>query len=589
MYAAEIDAQRALKRWLTPRRRGLEKIALRGTWFDEEDVTKLLRLSLPGIDEVAALIEIARVGADKRFGLIVVDTAPTGHTLRMLTMPKTLGRLASTLDRLMGKHRVMARALTGTYVEDDSDALIAEIDTYARRLGSLLQDSSSTHMTWVTLPETMSVEETRDAAVALARNRIQLRDVIVNRLTPPPPQPCRWCESRRAFEAQAIRALRLPNVNAIEVATRSIEPRGIKALTLMGDEIAAQRRADGVFAQPTRGVKRRIAVSTVTTRRRNPDRGFATERARLLLFGGKGGVGKTTCAAATALSLAAAAHHPVLLLSTDPAHSLTDVLGQPVSNTPRRLRGLPASLRVREIDAARQLDRIRNRYARTVDGFFDRLASGRSTAVQVDLSADRDAIHSLIELAPPGLDELAAIIDVLDAIDSDVPGTLVIDTAPTGHALRLLEMPELVHDWVKVLMSILLKYQPIARIGELGSALVQLSQGLGRLRASMTDPTRTSFIVVTRGAILPSEETVDLLRRLARLHVHVPVVIVNAVGRGTCRRCQTEARIEGQQIRALRRRIPPRILMTIAPTELPPPHGRTALVRWQRLWRRFES
>jgi arsenite-transporting ATPase len=406
----------------------------------------LLGLSLPGIDEVAALIEIARVGADRRFGLIVVDTAPTGHTLRMLTMPKTLGRLASTLDRLMGKHRVMAQALTGTYVEDDSDALIAEIDSSARRLASLLQDSSSTHMTWVTLPEAMSVEETRDAAGVLARSSIQLGDIIVNRVTPPPPQPCRWCDSRRASEAQAIRKLRLPNVRAIEVAARSTEPRGIKTLARMGEEITAQHQGESGVARSTRGVKRRIAVSTVTTRTTNPDRGFVALEGRLLLFGGKGGVGKTTCAAATAVSLAAAPH-PVLLLSTDPAHSLADVLGQPVSNIPRRLRGLPASLLVREIDAARQLDRIRKRYARTVDDFFDGLASRRSTAVQVDLSADRDAMQSLIELAPPGLDELAAIIEVVDAVDSDVPGTLVIETAPSGLALRLLEDPEFVLYW----------------------------------------------------------------------------------------------------------------------------------------------
>ena len=92
---------------------GIEQIALRGTWLDQEDVARLLRLSLPGIDELAALLEIARAGRSRRFDLIVVDTAPTGHTLRMLAMPETLGGLARVFHRMQAKHRVLVEALKG--------------------------------------------------------------------------------------------------------------------------------------------------------------------------------------------------------------------------------------------------------------------------------------------------------------------------------------------------------------------------------------------------------------------------------------------------------------------------------------------
>jgi anion-transporting ArsA/GET3 family ATPase len=78
--AVEIDAAAALGRWLDTRRRHLERIALRGTWLDDDDVSRLLRLSLPGIDELAALLEIARFASGGAYDLIVVDTAPTGHT-----------------------------------------------------------------------------------------------------------------------------------------------------------------------------------------------------------------------------------------------------------------------------------------------------------------------------------------------------------------------------------------------------------------------------------------------------------------------------------------------------------------------------
>jgi len=111
LHGVEIDAARALERWLADRRDTLERIALRGTWLDEDDVARLLRLSLPGIDELAALLEIARYARSGRYDLIVVDTAPTGHTLRMLAMPGTLRSVAQVFDHMQAKHRVLVEAL----------------------------------------------------------------------------------------------------------------------------------------------------------------------------------------------------------------------------------------------------------------------------------------------------------------------------------------------------------------------------------------------------------------------------------------------------------------------------------------------
>ena len=586
MYAAEIDAGKALDRWLASRRAALEQIALRGTWLDEEDVAGLLRLSLPGIDEVAALLEIARFGGDVRFDRIVVDTAPTGHTLRMLSMPETLQRIAEVFERLHAKHRVMVEALTGTYVADSADALIAEIYREGRDLASLLRDRGTTRVSWVSLPELMAVEETGAAAAALAKSHIPLAEVIVNRVTSRPSDRCRWCEGRVVLEQHAMRRLRkrMPRVPAIEVAARATEPRDVRALNAIGLEIDARR----VLTASSRLTRLPGRIMPVTDGRRRSSHVFELPASRLLLFGGKGGVGKTTCAAALALSLARRTREPILLLSTDPAHSLADVLGQSVGGAPRSVLGAPPNLRVREIDATRELNRIRARYARSVDALFDRLARSTSS-VHIDVSHDRNAMHGLIDLAPPGIDELAAIIEVADSIEADSTRTIILDTAPTGHALRLLEMPELVHDWVKALMSIVLKYQPIGGVEELGPALVQLSRGLGRLRGLIADRDNTSFIVVTRAAALPRAETVDLIAALNRLDVHVPAVVINAVGRGTCRRCQSEARIERRHIAAIYRETPRSATIVIAPAELPPPHGANALRRWARSIRPFNG
>ena len=585
--AVEIDAPRALERWLSKRRDAFERIALRGTWLDRDDVSRLLRLSLPGIDELAALFEIARLARTGRYDLIVVDTAPTGHTLRMLTMPESLRGLARVFDQMQAKHRVMVEALRGGWLPDAEDALIGEIDREGRDLHTLLRDAAVVHVSWVTLPEMMSIEETADAAAGLSSEGIPLRDVIVNRLTPRPGRRCGRCDGRRVLERRALVAMRarVPAVPLIGVAEQSAEPRGPRALASIGAGIAAGRPALSDTRESGKPVWRAPARSALHADMLPL---IAGDETRLILFGGKGGVGKTTCAAAAALALASAGPgRPVLLLSTDPAHSLADVFGTPIADSATTIRGGPPNLEMREIDAARAFHRVRDRYATAIDSLFDRLTRHSSASgVGVDAGHDRQVMHGLIDLAPPGIDELAAVIDVTDAIDSSATSIVVMDTAPSGHALRLLEMPALVQDWTKALMSILLKYQPVVGVGELGAVLLRLSQGLGRLRRLLADSRRTSFVVVTRAAALPRAETQRLMRRLHGLHIHVPVTIVNAVGRGTCARCRAAAVVEQREITRLQRAMPRQISIVLAPAELPPPHGSAALGRWQRTWRR---
>lgn len=585
LYGVEIDAAQALERWLGARRDAFERIALRGTWLDREDVSRLLRLSLPGVDELAALLEITRLAGAGRYDRIVVDTAPTGHTLRMLTMPESLRAIASVFDRMQAKHRLMVEALRGAWAPDQDDRLIEEIDRRGGDLHALLRDPARVHMSWVTLPEPMAAEETADAAASLSAAGIPLREVIVNHLTPPPARRCGWCDGRRTLERGAVAALhsRLRGIPLIGVHARPAEPREIRTLEDIGKEIGSNA---GAMSPGSGGPARTWRAQGPLERDGHACVGIGTDRTRLILFGGKGGVGKTTCAAASALALAAAApERRVLLLSTDPAHSLSDAFGTPLTDSAAAVRSGPPNLLVRELDAAQKFRQVRSRYAAAIDGLFDRLTRDRSGRIGVDAGQDRQVMHALIDLAPPGIDELAAVVDVTDAVESGTADLVVMDTAPTGHALRLLEMPALVQDWVKALMSILLKYQPVVGVGELGAVLLQLSQGLGRLRALLADAERTSFVVVTRAAALPRAETARLRRRLERLQVDVPLVIVNAVGRGTCGRCRAAARQQQLEIARLARDVPRATPVALAPAELPPPHGVRRLARWQRAWR----
>jgi arsenite-transporting ATPase len=585
LHAVEVDAARALASWLERRRALLEQIALRGTWLDADDVARLLRLSLPGIDEIAGLLQLGEFAHSGRYDHIIVDTAPTGHLLRMLGMPAVLEGLALVFDRMQAKHRTMVEALRGRWTPDAADALLRGIDEQARRLGAILRDPTRCLVGWVTLPERMAIEETSDALRVLNGQHITVDRVIVNRITPPPRTPCRWCAGRRRIEREAFVALeQRVEMTGLAIGTLPAverEPRGIASLRALGRHLEKRggrpsRRA-GRFAPFTASLPTGAEPVEATA--------IVPGGTGLVLFGGKGGVGKTTCAAAAAIDVALSSPDlRVLLLSADPAHSVGDVLDAPVCDDPHPIPGGPPNLLVRELDAGKAFAALRDRLAEGIEDLFLRVGGS---------AADRQAMRDVLELAPPGVDELAAIIDVTEALDGTGSAPrcdlIVIDTAPTGHAFRLLEMPGLVHDWVRTVMAILLKYEPVVRIGALGAVLLRLSKGLGRLRALLGDAARTRFVVVTRAAALPRAETVRLLERLHAASIAAPLVIVNAVGAGTCSRCRGERRRQQEEVLALARKLTRRgaskPLLLLAPAMVPPPSGAPSLRGFLRQWR----
>jgi len=577
LFAANVDGARAFARWLEPRKALLASVAVRGTYLDEEDVSRLLKLSLPGIDEVIGLLEIVRMvrEAPEPYSHVIVDTAPTGHTLRLLASPALLGKVAVLLDRLQSHHRAVVSALRGSYRADEADSMIVEMDRDGEALAAMLRDRANTTVTWVTLPEPMALEETSDALGSLEAAGIHVQRLIVNRLTAPPPQPCTWCDARRRFESRAIGpvARRFAGREILAMPDLSPEPRGVPAL---------RRAAKAMGPWTAMGLPPK-GGSRLTSRIDNEAAASFSWKIdstqKILFFGGKGGVGKSTCAAAAAIQLAD--HNRVLLLSTDPAHSLGDVFGVTLDNTPRPVPGAPPGLHVREIDAHAEMDRFRTKYVQAVDEAFARIAR---TA-----GGDQTTFRELIDLAPPGIDEVIAVADVADAIAGDKAeyDVVVVDTAPTGHALRLLQTPAVLRDWALALMAILLKYREIVGAGTLASLLVQLSKRLRALQDILADASRSRFVIVTRAARVPIDETLALIEALRPIGLAVDAVIVNAVGAGDCSRCQAARRAQQQdaaRLRAGKAASKPYAIIE-APAEIPPPHGAARLRSWGLAWR----
>jgi arsenite-transporting ATPase len=587
LAAVELDAPRAFARWLRDHRGALGDILRHGTWLDSDDVDALLDLSFPGVDELVGLMEIDRLASAKHYQLVVVDTAPTGHTLRLLAAPETVGVVAGVLDVLQAEHRLIRDQLARvTRGPEAADRLIAMLAAQAAETAARLRDRRHTSFHWVTLPEMMSVDESLDAMAALERAGIRVDEIIVNRVLPRA-RPCPLCDRRRAEEHRVLAVVRrrLGRRRTMRVIPAAVkEPRGLPALARIGRTLAgATLSATKVFSSVS-------LVSSVGESSESPSHTIAPESlpalrgASLIFIGGKGGVGKTTVATAIALRLARAApKRRVLLLSTDPAHSLADVLGAPVTDEAATVRHGPTNLLVRELDAPRALAQKRA----DLEAALNEIASAFGIGEQSS-SADRAA--ELMNLAPPGIDELFGIMSVVDArADFDV---IVVDTAPTGHALRLLQTPDAAREWTQALLRVLLKYRGLVRPGRLAQELVGVAKSVRELQTLLRDGTRTRFIAVTRAAEVPRLETERLLRRLQRLQVSTPAVVVNALTRapGACARCRAIAGAERRSLAALRRtlqrsrRRPGHCAIIETPLSAPSPTGVSALEKWAGQW-----
>jgi arsenite-transporting ATPase len=582
LEAIDLDARRAFGRWLRDERQALGDVLEHGTWLDRADVEALLALPIPGVDELVGMLEIVRQAAARGCERVVVDTAPTGHTLRLLASPEAVAAVSGILASLHREHRLIREQLARVVRPEAADRLIDRLAGEADATSALLRDRDRTLIHWVTTAEELSLAEMADGLAALTRSGIPVADAIVNRLVPDGP-PCPVCDRQRSDQRAALARWRRSAIGHLAVRTmfeEAAEPQGTARLAALG----ARLRTDAVSAAVAlgrRGLSRATGRVAVSAARRAPDtarRSFRTAiaGASLLFFGGKGGVGKTTAAAASALMLARESSGRVLLLSTDPAHSLGDVLGEVVGAGAAPLKSGPPNLDVWELDAAAALASRRVQIEEAL----------REIVAAVGSAVDVTAASDLIDLAPAGLDELVGILSVIES--RAAYEAIVIDTAPTGHALRLLEMPDVAREWLKALLRVLLKYRDVVRPGQLAAELVELSKSVRRLQDLLRDGASTRFVIIARAAELPRRETIRLLRQLRKLRLATPAIVVNArrLAPGRCPRCRASAKIEEREVEVLARACGGRGRCAIiqAPLAAPAPRGPRALAGWADAW-----
>ncbi|MBS7287581.1 MAG: ArsA family ATPase [Candidatus Freyarchaeota archaeon] len=243
------------------------------------------------------------------------------------------------------------------------------------------------------------------------------------------------------------------------------------------------------------------------------------------MFGGKGGVGKTSCSAASALW---AAEHgkETLIISTDPAHSLSDSFDQQVGGEVKKIEGC-SNLFALELDPRKAFEEYRKKLSEAED--FEEQAQ-----------AVLQEIGSLSSMTPPGTDEAIAFAKVLEFIEKPEYDLVVFDTAPTGHTLRLLSLPDILNSWVvnlikiRVYMSKLtgLFRRLIGRGGEEDKTLElleKLKETIGVARKTLKDPNETAFVIVMIPEAMAIFETERLLSSLIEYEIPCDHIIVNMI------------------------------------------------------------
>jgi arsenite/tail-anchored protein-transporting ATPase len=242
LIAYEMDATLALERFREAHGKVLAEIAERGTLLDEEDINELLNLSLPGLDEVMSLFELSELDRKGAYAHIVVDTAPSGHTSRLLRLPEVFTRMVHALDRMGEKHRYMIRHFARRRVAaDEVDLFLQDLTARIQSVRKLLNDAAETSFTLVTIPEAMSVRETQRYLELLRHQSVPVTDLIVNRVEQEH-DACVYCRGR--VETQK------PWLNEIEklfgelrlhyVPLMAEEVRGVDALRKLGKLLNAK-------------------------------------------------------------------------------------------------------------------------------------------------------------------------------------------------------------------------------------------------------------------------------------------------------------------------------------------------------------
>ncbi|MDO9575469.1 MAG: TRC40/GET3/ArsA family transport-energizing ATPase [bacterium] len=485
---------------------------------------------------------------------MILDTAPTGHTIALLSLPEKMEKWIEVMDMMMEKHRYIARSFAGKYVKGECDKFIESQREDIRRVKRLLTNPKTTEFVLVTIPEPMSIYETERLVQVLNKINIPVNSIIVNRIIME--DKCPFCLAVKKEKEKYVNEIeeKFGVYNLIKMPLFPGEIRGMENLTKYAEILFGE---NGYVGQANLKVCPTTKnLSKMPSLPQGGMKDLLEKELRLVIFGGKGGVGKTSIASASALQLARHnKNKKVLVFSTDPAHSLSDSFNQPIGNEFRKVGNETDNLYALELDASQMLDDLKEQYRGDIEEAFDKfLSSG------MDIKFDKEVMEDLINLSPPGLEEIMAlkkITELMTASDYDI---FVMDSAASGHLLRFLEMPRIVREWLQAIFKLFIKYKGIINLSKIHSVetLLDLSRDIRKIQETLVNPNTTEFVMITIPEEMAVQEMGDLSSTLHNLKIPCSHTIINMiVPLSDCYFCNTKRTEQQKYIQAIEPRVNP--------------------------------
>lgn len=489
LWAMEIDSDKATQEYID---RAMEPI--RAAFPTQIVQVMEEQMSGPCTAEVAAFdrfTDFLEVPTEDQiaFDVVIFDTAPTGHTIRLLELP---AEWSQSIDA--------ASAGSGQTCLGPAAAIQDAKHKYERALAAM-RDSDQTTFIFVLHPEAISIKETTRAIGELSKLEIHNYRLIVNSIIPPEAAQNELFAARAEMQARYLKQI----TNDLAYPTQF--------MTLLSGEIKGAKRLsqvariffDGDTASKTfiaEDAKPQLAAM-ITPVEEIRTRIQPNGHRRTVFFAGKGGVGKTVSSCITAVWLARQGHK-TLLLTTDPAAHLGDVLDSPVGDEITEIPGQP-NLWAVKIDPKAAAETYKERILE------DARQRGRPESAIATMEE---------ELNSPCTEEMAAFDKFIEYASEDQWQAVVFDTAPTGHTLRMLELPM---DWsnqidVKIFASV-----------DSSAADDIAKQRFGKVIEMMRDPKQSTFAFVMYPEATPIIEAYRAAAELSTTGIHPGLVVANMV------------------------------------------------------------
>jgi len=525
LSALEMDAEKLHKSFMDDHQYDLVQLANRATYFNTKQLKGTFAMSYPSSFEFMALMKMIELVESGEYDFVIFDTAPTGHTIQLFNLLTGIEDQLDAMKRSQEKRKYMMTKFAGKFLKDKADKFIDDTKADIRKLKRVLK-SDRTEFVTVTIPEAMGVYETERLVTILDKNNVVINNVIVNGVNTS--TECNFCASRKENQEKYIEEInrKFPKCNIVKVPMFPYEIRGVKSLiefgnVLSGGDYTPKSRSP---PSPESGSDFQDSLLNVLSLKKD---------LKFVLFGGKGGVGKTTSSTATAVHLAK--NRPdkkILIFSTDPAHSLSDSFDCEIGGTITKIEGFD-NLYGLEIVPEDVFSAFKTEYEKEVESGFNqdmKSSGGGLFGAQSILkyTFDEETIGDLTSVAPLGLDELMVLSKtIMNSVDEY--DLIIIDTAPTGHLIRLLSRPNIVVDWFSTIVKGLMNYEGMMSVHGAFEILLKTKKEIMDTQRILMDHERTEFVAVTIPEAMGMYETKDLLTDIGNLKISSKHIIVNRV------------------------------------------------------------